>query len=315
MNRTYFILVVLLLLFTQTFFAQQDAQYTQYMYNTISVNPAYAGSRDAMSIIGLYRNQWVGIGGAPVTQTISVNSPIGSHNQVGLGLSVVNDKIGPTQETYFDIDFSYTINLSLNQQLAFGVKGGGHLLDVNFDKLNQYTNTDVSLETNIDNKFSPNVGVGIYYHTEKLYLGASVPNLLETQHFNESGDQDMSASFLAKERMSYYLIGGCIFDVNRFLKWKPAVLVKAVSGAPLQVDLSANFLFREKLTLGVGYRWDAAISALTGFQISEDLMLGFSYDWETTALGNTEFNTGSYEFFLRFEVLRKNKRILYPRFF
>ncbi len=315
MNQTYYVLVVLLIWFSHCTFAQQDAQYTQYMYNTISVNPAYAGSRDALSIVGLYRNQWVGIGGAPVTQTISFHSPLGSHNKVGLGVSVVNDKIGPTQETYFDIDFSYTINTAFNQQLAFGVKAGGHLLDVNFDDLNKYTNADLSLEMNIDNKFSPNVGVGVYYHTEKWYMGLSVPNLLETQHFNESGDQNTASSFLAKERMSYYFIGGYVFDVNRSLKLKPTALVKGVSGAPLQVDLSANLLFREKLTLGIAYRWSAAVSMLAGFQVSDGIMLGVSYDWDTTALGSKEFNTGSYEFFLRYELFRKTKRILYPRFF
>ncbi len=295
-------------------FAQQDAQYTQYMYNTISVNPAYAGSRDAISIAGLYRDQWVGIGGAPVTQTLSIHSPLGVSNRVGVGMSVVNDKIGPTQETYIDIDVSYTIKTSDQGQLAFGVKGGGHLLDVNFDDLNRYTNRDVLLDTNIDNKFSPNVGVGVYYHTNTLYLGLSAPNLLETQHFNENSNDNTASSFLAEERINYYFIAGYVFNLSESLKFKPAGLVKAVSGSPLQVDVSSNFLLYDKFTLGVAYRWDAALSAIAGFQVSDAISLGFAYDWETTDLGNTEFNSGSYEFFLRFEIF-KNDRIVYPRFF
>ena len=314
MRKNYLLIVGLLVLLIRDVYAQQDAQYTQYMYNTISVNPAYAGSRDALNIMGLYRNQWVGIGGAPVTQTISINSPIGKSNRVGLGLSVVNDKIGPTQETYFDIDFSYTINTSDEGQLAYGVKAGGHLLDINFEDLNQYTNSDILLDTNIDHKFSPNVGVGIYYHTNKLYLGLSAPNLLETEHFDESSDDNRASSFLAEERINYYFIGGYVFDLSQSVRFKPAVLTKSVDGSPLQVDVSANFLLHDKFTLGAAYRWDAALSAMAGFQVSDAIALGFAYDWDTTELGNTEFNSGSYEFFLRFEVFNNN-RIVYPRFF
>ncbi|WP_025744081.1 PorP/SprF family type IX secretion system membrane protein [Aquimarina pacifica] len=314
MKKIYILLLLILSGFCNEVIGQQDAQYTQYMYNTISVNPAYAGSRDAVSITGIHRNQWVGLGGAPSTQTLNIHSPTGKKKKVGLGMSIINDKIGPTQETYFDISFSYTIRTSDIGQLAFGVKGGAHLLNVNFDDLNQYTNTDALLENNIDNKFSPNMGIGLYYHTEKLYLGASAPNLLETQHFNESNTDNTAASFLAEERINLYLIGGYVFDVNESLKFKPAALIKGVAGAPLQVDVSANFLISDKLNLGLAYRWSAAISALAGFQISNSMMLGFAYDWETTALGNTEFNAGSYEFFLRYEIF-KDKKILYPRFF
>ncbi|MEW7280176.1 type IX secretion system membrane protein PorP/SprF [Aquimarina sp. 2201CG1-2-11] len=314
MKKNY-ILTILLIILTNVSFGQQDAQYTQYMYNTISINPAYAGSRDAISITGLYRNQWVGIGGAPVTQTLNVHSPIGTSNKVGLGVSIVNDKIGPTQETFLDVDFSYTINTSVEGQLAFGVKAGGHLLDVNFNDLNQYTNSDVLLDTNIDNKFSPNIGIGSYYHTDKFYVGFSAPNLLQTQHFDESSTNNIASSFLAKERINYYLIGGYVFNINENLKLKPATLIKGVGGAPLQVDVSANVLFKEKLTLGLAYRWSAAASFLAGFQVSDTIMLGFAYDWETTELGNTEFNAGSYEFVLRYEIFKKQEKVLYPRFF
>ena len=295
-------------------FSQQDAQYTQYMYNTISVNPAYAGSRDAINITGLYRNQWVGVGGAPITQTLSINAPFGKENKIGLGLSIVNDKIGPTQETYFDIDFSYTVNTSETGQLAFGLKGGGHLLNVDFNKLNQFTNSDVLLRTNIDKKFSPNVGVGAYYHTNKFYIGLSAPNLLKTEHFDRSLSNSEGSSFLATERINYYLIAGYVFNINESLKFKPAALVKAVEGSPLQVDISGNLLINDRITAGLAYRWSAAVSAMIGFQISESMLLGFAYDRETTELGNAQFNSGSYEFLLRYEIF-KNKRVIHPRFF
>ncbi len=307
--------IILSIVLTIDIFAQQDAQYTQYMYNTISVNPAYAGSRNAISIAGLYRNQWVGIDGAPVTQTLNIHTPIGTSEKIGLGFSIVNDKIGPTQQTYLDIDFSYTINTSNEGKLSFGIKAGGHLLDVDFNRLNQYATSDILLDTDIDNKFSPNVGIGFYYYTQKFYAGLSAPNLLETKHFNESLNDNTASSFLAAERINYYAILGYVFDVNESIKFKPAALGKIVSGSPLQVDVSANFLLYDKLTLGLAYRWSAALSGMIGFQISNAIMLGFAYDWETTALGNTEFNSGSYEFFLRYEIFKKKERVLYPRFF
>lgn len=301
-------------MFTSGLLAQQDAQYTQYMYNTISVNPGYAGSRDAISITGLHRNQWVGFGGAPVTQTLNIHSPVGKSEKVGLGFSIINDKIGPSSETYLDIDFSYTLNINNQDRLALGLKVGGHLLDVNFDQLNQFTSTDILLGTSIDRKFSPNFGFGAYYYSEKYYVGVSAPNLLNTKHFDESSIGDTASSFLAAERINYYLIGGYVFDLSYNTQLKPAILLKAVSGAPLQIDVSANLKFQERFIVGLAYRWSAAVSALTGFQVSDNLMLGFAYDWETTTLGNTQFNAGSYEVILRYEIF-KNKKITYPRFF
>ncbi len=298
-------------------YGQQDAQYTQYIYNTISVNPAYAGSRGVLSIVGLHRSQWVGLDGAPRTLTLSANTPIGRKNKVGLGVSIIRDEIGPVDETYLNVDFSYTINTSEIGKLSFGLKAGGNLLNINFNELSRFDINDPNFEESIDNKFSPNIGVGLYYHTDKYYIGLSAPNILETEHFDESStvDNNNSSSFIAKERVNYYLIAGYAFDINQDLKFKPTILTKVVSGAPLQVDLSANFLINQKLTLGAGYRWSAAISALIGFQISDSMMVGFSYDKETTALGNTRFNDGSYEVFLRFELFKKYNRMITPRFF
>ncbi|WP_234418235.1 type IX secretion system membrane protein PorP/SprF [Aquimarina aquimarini] len=300
-----------------TSYSQQDAQYTQYMYNTISINPAYAGSRGVMSIMGLHRSQWVGLDGAPRTQTLTLNTPIGDNERVGLGVSIVNDEIGPTDETYFDIDFSYTLKTSERGKLSLGLKAGAHLLNVDFQQLSKFTSNDNLFATNIDNKFSPNVGVGVYYHTDRFYLGVSTPNLLETDHFDESSTQSNSSatSFLAEERINYYLIAGHVFDLSDDIKFKPAVLSKLVFGAPLQVDLSANFLVYDRLTLGAAYRWDAALSGMIGFQVSDALMIGFAYDRETTELGQTQFNDGSYEVMLRFELFKKYNRMLTPRFF
>ena len=309
-------MIILSILVHDRGFAQQDAQYTQYMYNTISVNPAYAGSRGVMSVTGLHRSQWVGLEGAPRTQTLALHTPLGEAQKVGLGLSIVNDEIGPTQETYIDIDFSYTIKASEHGRLAFGLKAGAHLLDVNFNKLIKFDIDDAKFKQNIDNKFSPNIGVGMYYYTPKFYFGLSVPNMLETDHFdNDNANSNDSSSVIAEERINYYFITGYSFDLSENLKFKPTLLSKLVFGTPLQVDVSANFMMYNRFIIGAAYRLSAAFSGMVGVQISDALLLGFAYDRESTALGNATYDDGSYEVLLRFELFKKYNRMLTPRFF
>ena len=313
MKNLTFIVLLFLVANTFTVFAQQDPQYTQYVYNPVVINPAYAGNRGVASITGLHRSQWVGLDGAPRTQSLSIHSPI-AESKVGLGLSIVNDALGPQLETYIGVDFSYTIETSDFGRLSFGLKGGGHFLDVDFTQLNLLDPSDINFAQNIDNKFSPVIGVGLYYHTEKFYAGLSVPNLIETNHFDE-GNQPGSASALAEEQINYYAIAGYTFDINESLVFKPSTLVRLIEGAPLQVDFTANFLVYEKLHLGAAYRWSAAVSGLVGFQATDSILIGLAYDRESTDLGNQVFNDGSFEVFMRFELFKKYERMLTPRFF
>lgn len=287
-------------------YAQQDSQFTQYMYNTANINPAYAGQRKALSIFGLHRTQWVGLDGAPTTNTFAAHTPI-ENSRVGLGLSFVNDRIGPSDENSISVDVSYTVPLSETFDLSFGLKGTANLLNVDYTKLNIYNPNDPGFQNNIDNRFSPNIGAGIYVHSENTYVGLSVPNFLETKHFD---NEDYSA---ASERMHYYLIAGHVFELNPNLKFKPSALMKMVEGAPLQADFSANFLINEKFTIGAAYRWSAAFSGMAGFQVTDGLFIGYAYDAETTKLAN--YNSGSHEIFLRFELFSKYDRITSPRFF
>ena len=299
------ILIFALMLTCYSGFAQQDAQYTQYMYNTTNVNPAYAGSRGVMSIFALHRTQWVGLDGAPVTNAFSITTPINNSN-LGLGVSVVNDRIGPTVENAISADLSYTIQTSETYKLSFGIKATANLFNLDVDKLNPADQNDPSLQ-NLNNQFNPNFGAGLYLHSDKLYLGLSVPNFLENTKYS-----DNSVSVF-KERMNFYAIGGYVFDISSSVKFKPAFLTKVVTGSPLQVDVSGNFLFFDKLTLGAAYRWDAAVSALAGFQVSDGLYIGYGYDLETTKLKN--YNSGSHEVFLRFELFKKYSKMVTPRFF
>jgi type IX secretion system PorP/SprF family membrane protein len=284
-------------------YAQQDAQFTQYMYNTINVNPAYAGSRGALSMFALHRTQWVGLDGAPVTNTVSVNTPLNGSN-LGLGVSLINDKIGPTNENAISADLSYTIQTSETWKLSFGIKTTANLFDLDASKLNS-KDTDPSLQNY--SKFSPNIGAGIYLHSDKAYVGLSVPNFIETNRYDDNERK------IFKEKMNYYLIAGYVFDLNSTVKFKPALMTKMVEGAPLQVDVSGNFMFYDKFMLGVSYRWSASVSAMVGFQITDGLYIGYGYDKETTNLDN--YNSGSHEIFLRYELFNNIKKITTPRFF
>ncbi|MFV5696549.1 type IX secretion system membrane protein PorP/SprF [Flavobacterium sp. LB3P122] len=284
-------------------FAQQDAQFTQYMYNTININPAYAGSSGALSIFALHRTQWVGLEGAPVTNIVSMNTPLNSNN-LGLGVSIMNDKIGPTHENTISADLSYTVPTSETFKLSFGIKATANLFDLDVTRLNPADN-DPSLH-DYNNKFSPNIGAGLFWHSNKAYVGFSIPNFIETNRY----DDNEVAVF--KEKINYYLIAGYVLDLNNYIKFKPAVLTKIVKGAPLQMDVSGNFMFNDKFVVGLAYRWSAALSAMVGFQVSEGLYIGYGYDHESTNLNN--YNSGSHEIFLRYELFKNNK-ITSPRFF
>jgi type IX secretion system PorP/SprF family membrane protein len=285
-------------------YAQQDAQFTQYMYNTINVNPAYAGSRGAMSIFALHRTQWVGLDGAPTTNAVSLNTPLNSSN-LGLGVSVISDKIGPVHENTVSADLSYTIPASETFKLSFGIKATANLFDLDVSRLSPKQAGDLSLQN--FNKFTPNIGAGLYLHSDKAYVGVSIPNFIETNRYD---DNDVK---IFKEKKSYYLIAGYVFDLNSSIKFKPALLTKMIEGAPLQVDLSGNFLFNDKFMIGAAYRWSAAMSAMVGFQVSDGMYIGYAYDLETTNLDN--YNSGSHEIFLRYEIFKNNKKITTPRFF
>ena len=255
-------IILLLLLAMVPGFAQQDSQYTHYMYNTITINPAYAGSRGVTSIFGLHRTQWVGLDGAPTTNAFSIHSPI-QNSRLGIGLSFVNDKIGAGDQSNIGADLSYSIPTSEKYDLSFGIKVSADLLNVDYTKLNRYDPSNPLFQNNIDNEFAPNVGAGVYYHSDQLYLGFSVPNFLNVRHFDDN------ASAAVKDRLHYYLMGGYVFDLSPSVKLKPSVLTKIVSGAPLQVDLSANVLLQDKVSLGLAYRWSAAATAMAGIQITD----------------------------------------------
>ena len=298
------ILTIICAFILQSMYSQQDSQYTQYMYNTPLVNPAYAGSRETITAFLLHRNQWVGLEGAPVTNNFSINMPVGDSN-FGVGLNFVNDEIGPVSENEISADLAYFIQISENYKLSLGLKGTANLFQLDVNKLRIYDPADPQFQ-NMDTEFSPNVGAGLYLFSDKTYFGLSVPSFFESYRYNDNNIE------ITKEKMHFYFIAGHVFTLSDNIDFKPAVLSKIVEGAPLQADITANFLFFDKLTLGAAYRWDASVSALAGFQISDSWFIGYGYDLETTKLAN--YNSGSHEIFLRYEFFNRS-RVSAPRFF
>ncbi len=298
------------LVITITGYSQQDSQFTQYMYNTININPAYAASRGVMTVFTLHRAQWVGLEGSPSTSIVSLSTPIKGSN-IGLGVSLVNDQIGPSDENKFETDISYTIRATEKFKVSFGLKASISFLNVNFSKLDQFNQGDFAFEDNIQNNFSPNVGAGLYLYSEKSYFGVSVPNILKTTYYNKYADAGSVST--ATRRPHLYIMAGKVFELGGDVKLKPSILTKLIDGAPLQIDISGNVLFGEVFTLGLAYRLKAAVSAMAGFQVSDSWFIGYGYDMSTNDISN--YSYGTHEVFLRFELFKRHSKIASPRFF
>jgi len=278
------------------------------MYNTIAVNPAYAGSRDALSIVGLNRNQWAGFDGGPQTQTLSIHSPL-RNEKVGLGLSLINDKSGYENFTYVYADFSYTIKASEEVDLSFGIKGGMTYYKL-ADEL--YNATEVNQDPYFNeklNRWNSNFGAGILFHSNKWYMGLSIPKLI-------NHDLNNNTEFAALERVHYYAIGGYVFDLNENLKLKPSFMMKHTKGAPISTDLTANFLFNEVFWLGGSYRFNGdqkAIGALVDFQVSDQFRVGYTYEIPTGEI--RPYTSGSHEILLMYEFRYLKRKQKSPRYF
>jgi type IX secretion system PorP/SprF family membrane protein len=291
--------------------AQQLPQFTQYMYNTISINPAYAGSRETLSIVGLHRSQWLGLEGGPTTQTLSIHSPL-RNDRVGVGISLIHDQLGYENFSYLYGDFSYTLPIGEKAKLAFGIKGGLTHYSLDPEALNDPIVASDPFFDDVSNRWSPNIGLGVFLHTNRWYLGLSAPRVLNTD-YNKGGGGTID--YVALERVSYYFTGGYVFDVSKSVKFKPAMLLKGTNGAPLSFDLTANFLFNDVFWLGGSYRVNqsaAAIGAITDFQVSKQLRIGYAYEYPISEL--RAYTSGTHEILLMYELFQ-SKRIKSPRFF
>lgn len=292
--------------------AQQAPMYTHYMYNTLIVNPAYAGSRDALTITGINRSQWVNFKGAPVTQSVTMHTLL-PNEHVGLGLSVLNDKIGPTNLTSLAFDYAYIIKLNERSKLAFGLSAGVNILQANLSDLELDVQNDPAFLNNIDNHVTPNVGFGAYYSRERFYAGLSTPNLLQYRYSDSDVvDGDVLTGM---ERRHFFMIAGAVFHLNEYLDFKPTTLVKMTVAAPMEVDLTASFIIMQKFLLGAMFRTGDAVGGLVGIDITDQFHVGYSYDW-SYGLRTGMYNRGSHELVLRYDILFPNRKQIHsPRYF
>ena len=304
MKNIYILPFLLVLLYFQDITAQQDPQYTQYMYNMNVVNPAYAGSKETLSITGLYRKQWSGLDGAPETITFSGHSPVG--DKVGLGLSAIKDELGPVKETNVFVDFSYTLQVSDNLKLALGIKAGASFHDVGLVGLELQDPNDPFFSNDISNTY-PNVGAGAFFYGDNFYVGLSVPNLLNSVHLEENGLK------IGSETNHYFATAGYVFQVSDNVKLKPSVMAKSAFDAPLSIDGNLNALFYEKFEIGASYRLDDSFSGLVGFQATPNIRIGYAYDHVISDLDAVA--SASHEVILTFDLIFKKKSLRSPRYF
>lgn len=287
--------------------AQQDPMFSQYMFNTLAINPAYAGSADLLTANAIYRHQWVDIDGAPRTQTVTMHSPL-RRESISLGGSIINDAHGPVRQTGVYFDASYRIMMD-KSKLAFGLKGGVNFFQANLLDLNPVEGDDPTFQQNISNRALPNFGAGIMWYTRKSYLGLSVPKILESKLL----DGDLPDFQDNNQRQHFFLIGGTVLELNNYVYFKPAFLVKAVPGAPVSFDLTANFMFYEKFWIGGMYRYQDAVGLLLQYEVNNKFHVGYAYDYTTSDLGN--YTTGSHEIMLGIDFGKRFGGDVSPRFF
>jgi type IX secretion system PorP/SprF family membrane protein len=304
--------VLVLTLGSYTINAQQDAMYTHYMYNTLEVNPAYAGSRDALTLTALHRSQWIGFKGAPLTQTLSGHMPLKNRN-IGIGLSVLNDKIGPINNSSVFADFAYIILLTEKSKLSLGLSAGMNMLHANLNEIGLDQQNDIAFQNNIDNHVSPNFGFGAYYYRERFYAGISVPGLLQNSYSQVK--QDNGTTLLEKEQRHYFFIAGTVLNITDNLAFKPTTFVKVTSAAPVQADITGSFIIMNKLLIGAMFRTGDAFGALIGLDITNQFHVGYSFDW-SYGLNTAKYNHGSHEIVLRYDFLLFDKKQIHtPRYF
>lgn len=283
--------------------AQQDPMFTQYMHNPVSINPAYAGSRGTLNAVVLNRQQWVGIEGAPNTMTISINGPFIAYN-VGIGISLIYDQIDPTRQVGFYTDYAYHLKVTDKVKFSMGLKAGFNMFDVNTYILRGALEES---DPTVERMYLPNFGIGGYLYSDRFYLGLSVPKMLQNSL------SDNKNTLLNKEERHYFLTGGYVFDISENVRFKPSFTFRMVEGAPLSSELSAAVLLHDRLWLGGMYRHQDALGGMIRFDITNQLGMGYSYDTTLSRLGN--YNQGTHEVFVSYDIAYRNKKILSPRFF
>jgi len=301
-------LTLLLLFIAVETFAQQDPLYTQYMENLLSINPAYAGSKETLSMMAVSRNQWVGMAHSPDTRTLSVNMPIAKTN-MGLGLSFLSDQIWPINQKGLYLDYSYILRFNRDTKLALGLKAGVNFYEAGLSELQTIDPGDPVFASDVNRSFLPNLGVGAFFHSRRYYMGISMPKLIKNT-INRTG---FSTGQYEREEIHVFFMSGYVFDVNPTLKFKPSIITRYVRNAPISFDLNTNFLLYDRIWLGAMFRWGDSVGALFQIQATKQMKIGYSYDYPVSHLG--AFNQGTHELMVSFDINLDKHKIRSPRYF
>lgn len=300
---------IILVICTSVAKSQQDPMYTQYMFNQVTVNPGYAGSAEVANFTVLNRQQWAGLEGAPKTTNITANAPLPKID-CGIGLSLVTDKIGPTKQTGFFVDYAYQLKVSEKGKLGMGIKAGFTYYKANLLEIETIDENDVAFARDIDGDVKANFGIGFFYYTNKFYAGFSVPRLMNN---DLTTGQSVNNEKLSLSERHFYFIAGQVFDLSEKLKFRPSILTKITKGAPMQVDLTANFILNDKIWLGAMYRIGNAFGAMIQIQLIKTIRVGYAYDYTTTYL--KRYNSGTHEIMVSFDFFTGKNKIRSPRYF
>lgn len=283
---------------------QQQVMFTQYMFNGLAINPAYAGSHETFSATALLREQWSGLEGAPSTQTFSIHSPV-RNQRMGLGLLILHDKIGVTNQTGAYVSYAYKIPIVAGGTLSMGIQGGFTNFNAEFSRVSV---TDPTFNAGDIVEWQPNVGGGLYYSTKRFYAGLSAPQLIETTFDHNNPDSD------SKLVRHYFITAGYVWDLNENLKLKPSTLIKQVKGAPVEVDVNASLLIKEMIWVGFSWRSFESIDAILQLQVNPRLQVSYAYDFATQT-SIKRVNTGSHEIMVNYRIPVFRERIVTPRYF
>ncbi len=293
--------------------AQYDAMFTQYMFNEMFINPGYAGSRDALSLTALHRQQWVNFPGRPITTTFSMHGPV-LGDKMGVGLSFLNEKIGVLNRNLVYASYAYRLKVGSNGgKLAFGLMGGIHNQVNKFSEVKTTESGDIQLSQNSPNLIAPNFGFGVYYSDKKMYAGLSIPRMIDDRVLFDANGGATKIVKMSPEKFHYYLTVGRMFELAANLKLKGQAMIKAVQNAPIEFDLNANFLIKDMVWAGLSYRSNADVSALLGIQLGPQFVFSYSYDYALTKI--QKYSQGSHEIALGYTFAFKGKKIVTPRYF
>lgn len=306
--NTRWVLLAFVLAISLTGGAQQRPMYSQYMFNMLNINPAYAGSRGVVSTTALYRDQWVGIPGAPKTASFSLDMPL-NEQKIGIGLQLFDDRLGIERTTGFNAAYAFRIQLTESGTLSLGLQAGLLNYRANYSEVRTFQANDPSFSQNISG-ILPAAAAGIYYNSDQFYIGFSTPALLQTKLSN---DNTADVSSATGRNLHLYLASGFVVNLGEYLALKPSLLVKAVSGAPLEYDLNGNLWIQNTIALGFSYRTGDAYVGMVELQINDQFRFGYAYDKTFSSLGS--YNTGTHELMLRLEFGSSKGKISSPRYF